>query len=319
MELHQLRYFQAVARFRSFTRAAEHEHVAQPSLSQQIRKLEDELGARLFDRLGRRIRLTAFGERFQEHATRILNSIEDARHDVNAMLGLRSGRAFIGVIPTVAPYILPQVLRRCSDSFPDVTIDVVEDLTHALLKRLSEGDLDLALLSLPVDSPEFIAEPLLRERMLLAVSKHHRLWRRRRRVTLDEVAHEPFLLLKDGHCFRDDVLQVCKRARLNPHVVFEGGQFDTLMAMVAAGAGVTLLPEMASRRYCNQEDAGLVEFAPPQPSRTIGIVRAKGKFLTPAAKVFIDTLFQVVRDGGMRNRTAEKLNTEKNRAVRHQI
>lgn len=290
MELHQLRYFQAVARFRSFTRAAKHERISQPSLSQQIRKLEDELGAQLFDRLGRRIRLTAFGERFQEHALRILNNLEDARRDVKAMLGLHSGKAFVGVIPTVAPYLLPQALRRCSEAFPEITIDIVEDLTQGLMKGLTDGDLDLALLSLPVEAPELVAEPLLHERMLLAVPKRHPLWQRRRRVSLKEVAHEPFLLLKDGHCFRDDVLEVCKRAQLNLRIIFEGGQFDTLMAMVSAGTGVTLLPEMASRRYRNRDDAGLIEFDPPQPSRTIGIVRAKGKFQTPAAKVFIEAL-----------------------------
>ena len=289
MELHQLRYFLAVARFRSFTRAAEYSHIAQPSLSQQIRKLEDELGARLFDRLGRCVRLTTFGERFEEHARRVLSNVEDAKRDVDAMLGLRSSPVFVGVIPTVAPYILPQALARCSKNFPGITINVVEDLTHALLKGISEGELDLAMLSLPVEGLELIAEPLLHDRMLLAVPKHHRLWRRRRRVSLDEVAREPFLLLKDGHCFRDDVLDVCKRSRLNPHIVFEGGQFDTLMAMVAARAGVTLLPEIARHRYHNGE-VGLIEFAPPQPARTVGIVRAKGKFLTPAAKVFIEIL-----------------------------
>jgi LysR family transcriptional regulator, hydrogen peroxide-inducible genes activator len=289
MELHQLRYFLAVARFRSFTRAAEHERIAQPSLSQQIRKLEDELGARLFDRLGRRIRLTTFGERFQEHARRVLSDLEDARRDVEAMLGLHTGPVFVGVIPTVAPYILPQALARCAKSHPDITVNVVEDLTQGLLKGISEGELDLALLSLPVDAPELLAEPLMRDRMLLAVPKQHPLWRKGRRVRLTEVTRERFLLLKDGHCFRDDVLEVCKRSRLNPHVVFEGGQLDTLMAMVAAGAGVTLLPEIARSRYKNG-DVGLIEFVPPQPTRTVGIVRAKGKFLTPAAGAFIDAL-----------------------------
>ena len=289
MELHQLRYFLAVARFGSFTRAAEHERIAQPSLSQQIRKLEDELGVRLFDRLGRRIRLTTFGERLQEHARRVLSDLEDARRDVDAMLGLHTGPVFVGVIPTVAPYILPQALARSSKACPGITVNVVEDLTHALLKGICEGELDLALLSLPVEAPELVAEPLMRDRMLLAVPKQHRLYRRRRKLKLDEVGLERFLLLKDGHCFRDDVLEVCKRSRLNPQVVFEGGQFDTLMAMVAAGAGVTLLPEIARSRY-RHGDVGLLEFAPPEPTRTVGIVRAKGKFLTPAAGAFIEVL-----------------------------
>jgi LysR family transcriptional regulator, hydrogen peroxide-inducible genes activator len=302
MELHQLRYFLSVARFRSFTRAAQHERIAQPSLSQQIRKLEDDLGAQLFDRLGRHIRLTSFGERFQEHARRVLSDVDDARRDVDAMLGLRSGPVFVGVIPTVAPYVLPQVLPRCISACPGITINVVEDLTNALLKGISEGELDLALLGLPVEAGELVVEPLMRDRMLLAIPKHHPLSRQRRRVRLDQVAHERFLLLKDGHCFRDDVLDVCKRSRLNPHIVFEGGQLDTLIAMVAAGAGVTLLPEMARFRYRNG-GVRLLEFAPPQPARTICIVRAKGKFLTPAARVFLDMLrhLAAARFAGVKN------------------
>lgn len=201
-----------------------------------------------------------------------------------------------------------KALRRCFETFPSITIDVVEDLTQGLLKGLAEGDLDLALLRLPVESAELIAEPMLHEQMLLSVPKGHPLWRRRRRVTLDKVAGEPFLPLKDGHCFRNDVLEVCKGAQLNPHVIFEAGQFDTLMAMVSAGAGVTLLPEMASQRYRNHEDAGLIEFAPPQPSRTIGIVHAKGKYLTPATKVFIGALhkFASARNRAKRSKASAK-------------
>jgi LysR family hydrogen peroxide-inducible transcriptional activator len=289
MELHQLRYFLAVARFHSFTRAAEHEHVAQPSLSQQIRKLENELGAPLFDRLGRRIRLTALGERFLEHARRVLADLEGARRDVDEMLGLGRGRVSIGVIPTVAPFLLPPALARSAREFPKVSISVREDLTNSLLRQLAEGEIDLALLSLPVKGPEFVAEPLLADRMLLAVPSKHHLWRQRRRVALRDVARESFLLLKDGHCFRDDVLELCKASRMNPHVVFEGGQFDTLVAMVAAGAGVTLLPEMARRHY-RHAGVRLLDFLPPQPARTIGVVRAKDKFQTEAARAFLDAL-----------------------------
>lgn len=289
MELHQLRYFLAVARFHSFTRAAEHEHVAQPSLSQQIRKLENELGAPLFDRLGRRIRLTALGERFLEHARRVLADLESARHDVDEMLGLSRGQVSIGVIPTVAPFLLPPALARCAREFPKVSISVREDLTNSLLRQLAEGEIDLALLSLPVKGPEFVAEPLLTDRMLLAVPSKHPLWRQRRRAALPDVAHESFLLLKDGHCFRDDVLELCKASRMNPHVVFEGGQLETLVAMVAAGAGVTLLPEMARRHY-RHAGVRMLDFLPPQPARTIGVVRAKNKFQTEAARAFLDAL-----------------------------
>lgn len=293
MELHQLRYFMAVARFCSFTRAAEHEHVAQPSLSQQIRKLEDELGARLFNRLSRCITLTPFGECFQPRARRVLAELDGARQEMDEMLGLRRGSMSVGAIPTLAPYLLPTLLAAFARDYPGITVNVREGLTAALLAQLAEGGLDLALLRLPVRGAEFVSEPLRKEGMLLAVPRRHRLYRRRRQpVALPELADERFLLLQDGHCFRDDVLEICKRCRLSPNVVFEGGQFDTLVAMVAAGAGVTLLPEMARRHY-QHADVGLLEFLPPRPTRTIGLVRAKDKFVTPAARAFRESIRRV--------------------------
>jgi LysR family hydrogen peroxide-inducible transcriptional activator len=205
------------------------------------------------------------------------------------MLGLGRGQVSVGVIPTVAPFLLPPALARCAREFPNVSVSVREDLTNSLLRQLAEGEIDLALLSLPVKGPELVAEPLLADHMLLAVPPKHHLWRQRRRAVLGDVARESFLLLKDGHCFRDDVLQLCKASRLNPHVTFEGGQFDTLVAMVAAGAGVTLLPEMARRRY-RHAGVRLLDFLPPQPTRTIGVVRARDKFQTEAARAFLDVL-----------------------------
>ncbi len=289
MELHQLRYFLAVARFNSFTRAAEHERVAQPSLSQQIRKLEDELGVRLFDRLGRRVRLTPFGTRFQERARRALEEVEGARQEVAQLMGLRQGTVWVGVIPTVAPYLLPRTLAAFAKGYPGIAVSLREDLTASLLGQLAAGDLDLALMSLPVKGQGFLAEKLFIDKMLLAVPSRHQLWRRRRAVGFAEVADEPFLLLKDGHCFRDDVLRICQRSRMNPHVVFEAGQFDTLMAMVEAGAGVTLIPEMAVRRF-RHSNVGLLHFRLPQPTRTIGFVRSRGKSISPAARAFMDVL-----------------------------
>jgi LysR family transcriptional regulator, hydrogen peroxide-inducible genes activator len=290
MEVHQLRYFLAVARCRSFTRAAEHEHVAQPSLSQQIRKLEDELNTRLFNRLGRTITLTAFGERFQNHARRALAELEGARHEVAALMGLRRGSVVVGAIPTVAPYLLPKALTAFARACPSVTVTVHEDLTSSLAAQLADGALDLALLSLPLAGAEFISTPLLDDPMLLAVPAQHRLGRRRSRtVSARDVAAESLLLLKDGHCFRDDVLGICKWSRRKPKVVFEGGQLATLVPLVEAGAGITLLPKMACRHY-RRAGVRLLEFAPPVPSRRIGIVRLKDKFLTPATQAFIDTL-----------------------------
>jgi LysR family hydrogen peroxide-inducible transcriptional activator len=295
MELHQLRYFLAVARFRSFTRAAEHQHVAQPSLSQQIRKLEEELGSPLFDRLGKTVTLTSLGERFQTHARRILEDLEGARREVDELLGAGRGEVSAGVIPTLAPFVLPRALSLCANSYPQIVVNIREELSDSLLHYLCEGELDLALMGRPGKGKELIAEPLFEDRMLLAVPLRHRLWRKRPRyVAFHEVAKEPFLLLKDGHCFREDVLRVCQRSRLNPNVVFEGGQLDTLVAMVAGGAGVTLLPEIARDHYRNA-GVGLLEFQPPSPTRTIAIVRPRHKFLTSSAQAFIEVIKKTVR------------------------
>lgn len=288
MELHQVRYFQAVAHCGSFTRAAAREHVAQPSLSQQILKLEDELGARLFNRLGRKVTLTSFGELFARHAQRILLELEGARHDIEDIKGLRRGSVTLGAIPTVAPYLLPSLLSAFRSAGPLITTNICEDLTSSVMARLASGELDLALLSLPLPSSEFVAEAALSDRMLLALpARHHLLRSKPGRVGFDEVAKEPFLLLKDGHCFRDDVLDLCKRERMNLNIVFEGGQFDTLLALVAAGLGVTLLPEMGRARF-RRSGVRLVELKKPEPRRTIGLVRWRAKFLSPAARLLIE-------------------------------
>jgi LysR family transcriptional regulator, hydrogen peroxide-inducible genes activator len=250
MELHQVRYFMAICRHRSFTRAAEHERVAQPSLSQQIRKLEEELGARLFDRLGRKIRLTPFGERFQEHARRVLDEIEGARQEMQELLGLRRGSVCGGAIPTVAPYLLPGALKVFARRYPEIKLNVREDLTLSLMTQLAEGDLDLALLSLPIGRADMVSELLLTEEMVLAVPASSGKWRKwDRPISMREIDHEPVLLLRDGHCFRDEILEICRKIRVKPEVAFEGGQFDTLLAMVGVGFGVTLLPEMARLHY----------------------------------------------------------------------
>ncbi|MGH9344329.1 MAG: LysR substrate-binding domain-containing protein [Terriglobia bacterium] len=238
--------------------------------------------------MGRKVTLTPFGERFEQHSKRILLELEGARHDIEEIKGLRRGRVSLGVIPTVAPYLLPSLLRAFRAAGPSITTTIWEDLTSSLTARLAGGDLDLALLSLPLPYPEFVAEATLSDRMLLALPARHRLLRQRpRRVGFDEVAEEPFLLLKDGHCFRDDVLNLCKRSHLTLNIVFEAGQFDTLLAMVAAGLGITLLPEMGRARF-KHSGVRLVELEEPEPRRTVGLVRWRAKFLSPAARLLID-------------------------------
>jgi LysR family hydrogen peroxide-inducible transcriptional activator len=283
MELHQLRYFCAVADTGSFSRAAEQSHVSQPSLSQQILKLEDELGARLFDRLGRSVRLTELGKTFLPRARAVLRELEAARGDVVEGKEFVGGPITIGVIPTVAPYFLPPRLTAFSREFPQVRLTVVEEITPVLLDRLRAGTIDVAILALPIRGHEFETFALLTERLFAAIPKKHRL-ASRPSLSLKDLRAEPFLLLRDGHCFRDTAVAACDRARLHPQIVFESGQFSSLLSMVGAGMGVSIVPEMAIER---KSPCRYIRIADDRAVRTIGAVILRGRSLTRAHSAFL--------------------------------
>jgi LysR family hydrogen peroxide-inducible transcriptional activator len=283
MELHQLRYFCAVAETGSFSRAAEQSHISQPSLSQQILKLEDELGARLFDRLGRSVRLTELGKTFLPRARTVLRELEAARGDVVEGKEFVGGPVAIGVIPTVAPYYLPGRLAAFSRKFPQVQLTVVEEITPVLLDRLRAGTIDVAILALPIRGHEFDAFPLLTERLFAALPQEHKL-SSRRSLALKDLRSEPFLLLRDGHCFRDTAIAACDRARLHPQIVFESGQFSSLLSMVSAGMGVSIVPEMAIEK---KSQCRYVRIADDQAVRTIGVLVQRGRSLTRAHSAFL--------------------------------
>jgi LysR family hydrogen peroxide-inducible transcriptional activator len=286
MELHQLRYFCAVAETGSFSRAAEQSHISQPSLSQQILKLEDELGARLFDRLGRSVRLTELGKTFLPRARAVLRELEAAKGDVVEGKTFVGGPVTVGVIPTVAPYFLPMRLTTFSRKFPQVQLTVVEEITPVLLERLRAGAIDVAILALPLRGHEFDAFPLLTERLFAALPKKHKLTSRQS-LPLKDLRTEPFLLLRDGHCFRDTAVAACDRARLHPRIVFESGQFSSLLSMVGAGMGVSIVPEMAieKKSHCRY-----IRIADDQAVRTIGVVVLRGRSLTRAHNAFLQHL-----------------------------
>ena len=288
MELHQLRYFCAVAETGSFSRAAEHSHVSQPSLSQQILKLEAELGVRLFDRLGRSVRLTEVGKTFLPRAHAVLRELEAARGDVVESKDSISGQVTVGVIPTVAPYFLPPVLAAFAKHFPKSTVIVVEEITPVLLERLRAGSIDVAILALPVRGHEFEALPLITEPLFAALPKNHRL-SRNKTVGLRELRKEPFLLLRDGHCFRENAVAACDRARVSPQVVFESGQFSSLLGLVGAGVGVSLVPAMAVDR---RSQVRFVRISDPTATRTIGALTLRGRSLSRAQRAFLSSLRQ---------------------------
>jgi LysR family hydrogen peroxide-inducible transcriptional activator len=286
MELHQLRYFCAVAEAGSFSRAAEQSHVSQPSLSQQIMKLEDELGARLFDRLGRSVRLTDLGKTFLPRARAVLRELEAARGDVVEQKASINGPVTVGVIPTVAPYFLPAQLTSFSRKFPLVHLTVVEEITPILLGRLRAGTIDVAILALPIRGHEFKASALLTERLFAALPKNHKL-AKRNSLFLKDLRTQPFLLLRDGHCFRDTAVAACDRARMHPQIIFESGQFTSLLSMVGAGMGVSIVPEMAIEK---KSQCRYVRIADEQASRTIGAVVLRGRSLTRAHVAFFEHL-----------------------------
>ena len=286
MELHQLRYFCAVARTGNFTRAAEDQHVAQPSLSQQIRKLEDELGAKLFDRFPRFARLTHFGQAFLPKASSILRQVGEARTEIQEMSRAEAGTVVVGAIPTIAPYLLGPVLAHFARRYPAVSLTVTEEITPILLEHLHNGRADLVVLALPVRGEELLCEELFQEPLFAAIPQKHRL-AKRKSISLGEIRDEPFLLLKEGHCFRENVLSACRRSRVHPNVVFESGQFSTILSMVATGMGVSVVPAMAVEK---QPGCRFLRISDDRAFRSVGLVQLKHRFTTRAQSALVEHL-----------------------------
>jgi LysR family hydrogen peroxide-inducible transcriptional activator len=283
MEVHQLRYFCAVARQGTFTRASEVENVAQPSLSQQILKLEAELGARLFDRLPRSAKLTVFGKAFLPKAERILRELEEAKSELRDMCGNEKGEVVLGIIPTIAAYLLPKLLNDFTVRHPLVTIKIFEDITPALLQRLQEGTIDIAVAALPVVGGELASVELFEERFYAVLPEKHRL-ASRSSISLAELNCEPFLLLKEGHCFRDSLIAACQKSRVSPSVVFESGQFASILAMVAAGMGVSAVPAMAVQPHSGCK---FITISGRHSSRKVGIVTSRHHYQSRAQRLLM--------------------------------
>jgi LysR family hydrogen peroxide-inducible transcriptional activator len=293
MELHRLRYFVAVAETGSFTRAALREGITQPSLSQQILELENELDTRLFDRLGRKVVLTAAGEQLLPHARAVLTAVADAERSVRGGAG---GELRAGAIPTVAPYLLPDATRRFFREHPDAKLRLLEDRTERLLEAVRAGELDVAVMALPVRDDNLHVEKLYAEPLLVAVPAGHRL-AGKGVVRFGDLADEPFLLLDDLHCFGDQVLSLCRRGgRFEPRVACKGEQIATLLALVSGGMGVTVVPRMAAAA----DPSKTREYRPlaaPAPTRTLCAVWHKHRYRPPAVRAFVELLRATPRPG----------------------
>jgi LysR family hydrogen peroxide-inducible transcriptional activator len=288
MEMHQLRYTVAVARTGNFSRAAEQCRVAQPSLSQQIQKLEDELGERLFDRLKTGVKLTAAGELFLPRAARILDEAESAHREMRDAHSLARGTLNVGVLPTIAPYFLPRVISRFSAEYPGIEVVVHEDTTARLLKLAAGCEVDLAVLSQPIEDSAFAVQPLFTEDLLVALPPGHP-FSARRTLRAGDLETERFILMKEGHCLGDQILSFCTRRQISPKVSCRSAQIETVQALVAAGLGVSLVPSMA----CSGErEAGPIyrRLDRPRPTRTVVALWPKQRPLNRAGAEFLRCL-----------------------------
>jgi LysR family hydrogen peroxide-inducible transcriptional activator len=241
MELHQLRYFVAVAETGGFCKAAGACRVAQPSLSQQIRRLEESMGVRLLDRLGRRTVLTDAGRELLPRARRILAEVREAEQ--GAADAGRAGRLAIGVIPTIAPFVLPAIVKRMSKERPGCELVIREDYTERVLEAVIDAELDVCLVATPPDDGALAAEPLGTDPFVLAVPRDDRL-ARRRSVALNELEGEPFIVLHEVHCLGRQVGELCRSRRVRACVVSTMTQLGTAVALVEAGMGVTIIPRL---------------------------------------------------------------------------
>ena len=270
--LRQLHYFDALARHGHFGHAAAACAITQPALSMQIKELEETLGAVLVERGARQIRLTKFGEEAALRIRDILRSVDELGDFARASRDRLAGRLRIGMIPTIAPYLLPAVIGNLARMHPELDIHVREALTSKLIQELAEGRLDTAIVALPVSEPSLTEVNLFAENFLLVRPGKDE----RTPVPSSETLREMrLLLLEEGHCFREQALSFCNRQSSLPREVLDASSLSTLVQMVSAGMGVTLIPEMAVTVETRSAAVSVARFKNPQPSRTIGMIWRK--------------------------------------------
>jgi LysR family transcriptional regulator, hydrogen peroxide-inducible genes activator len=300
ISMKHLRYFDSLARHRHFGRAAVASGVSQPALSVQIKELEDSLGAPLIERGGRRVGLTALGEAFELRVRDILRAVDELGDLARASQGPLAGGLRLGIIPTVAPYLLPTFIKELAARHPRLELRPREAVTQKLVDDLAEGRLDTAIVALPVSEPALHEEALLEEEFVLV----------RPSEEADAPVPDPqrlresrMLLLEEGHCFRDQAISFCKMSSAIPRDLVEASSLSTLVQMVGAGIGVTLIPEMAVAVETRSAPVAVARLPPPRPARTIGMVWRKTNPLVDRLRHIAEVFREVNR---VRVRSAER-------------
>lgn len=292
MELHQLRYAVAIAETGNFTRAAERCNVTQPSLSQQIINLESEIGHKLFHRLGRKAVLTEAGAVFLERARRILFEVENASRELSDHPSL-DRRITVGALPTVAPYLLVPLIARCRKELPNLTIHVREDFRAHLVRGVVEGDLDLAIVSLPVKDPQLSIEPLMTEPLLLIVGKDHP-FARRSEISINDLAEETFVTMGDSSTLAAQIQGFFGHHNFSPKIGYRCAQVATLKAFVAMGAGISILPQV-DRMPEDRDTLTYLRLAGSAPTRQLAVIRHLQRYQSRGAEQFLDILREHAR------------------------
>ncbi len=289
MNLRDLQYLVALAETRHFGHAARRCHVSQPTLSAQLRKLEEFLGVTLIERRPRHVGLTPAGEAVVERARRMLRDADDIRALARARQDPLGGQLKLGLIPTLGPYLLPRVAPRIGKALPKLQLMLYEYQTAPLIERVVQGELDVAILALPADTRGLVTRSLFAEAFLVAMPENHRLTARKR-LKIGELTGEKLLLLEEGHCLRDQALEVCERAGTGEQD-FRATSLETLRQMVAAGLGITLLPRLAAEGpFASARGLTVRPFSPPAPSRVIGAAWRRSTSRTAAIAAVCDII-----------------------------
>jgi LysR family hydrogen peroxide-inducible transcriptional activator len=292
MELTQLRYVLAIAETGNFTRAAKASNVAQPSLSQQVAKLEDELDHKLFHRLGRRAVPTEAGEVFIERARRILFEVDNASREIRDDPQLNR-TITIGAIPTVAPYLLPDLIECCQQQLPNLRIHTEEAFLTDLLRDVSHGRLDLAIVAQPVREPQLAAETLFTEKLMLAVGHRHRL-AAKKRITITDLTEETFIMLGESSTLTRQIQRFCGANNFQPRIGHTCAQVANLKELVALGLGIAILPQLA-QHSSDRDRLSYRQLQGHNPTRKLAVVRHLQRYQTSGATRFLDLLRETFR------------------------
>jgi len=295
MNLKDLKYLVAIADTGHFGRAAERTFVSQPTLSAQIKKLEEYLGVKLVERQPKKIRLTELGEQVVALARRMLDQGEEiialARNNSNPF----AGRLKIALIPTIGPYLLPRIMQKMRKALPDLGLMLYEHQTESLLRRLRDGEIDLGIMALPTGQDGIESRILYDENFTVALPAGHPLSQTKTPIKIRELEGHTLLLLEDGHCLRDQALEVCSRVDVHEPEDYRATSLETLRQMVVAGLGITLLPELAvDAPFGAQRGLVVREFAKPAPSRSVGAVWRKSTTRVPAIVAVCNIIHQVM-------------------------